>query len=823
MKLRADLLLVKKNLVPSRAKAQALIMAGQVFFTTPLIHQRRRIEKAGDMILEEADIEITEDLKYVSRGGLKLEGALKALHINPQGKVCLDVGASTGGFTDCLLQQGAVRVMAVDVGYGQLHYKLRQDPRVLSFEKVNFKNWDVSQLAEKADLAVADVSFISLTKVLGNIHASLKNEAEALVMVKPQFELSPAEVKKGVVRSTSLREKAVSLVGDFAQKIGFLVLGQSPSLVLGPKGNQEIFLNLKKTMTFKAAMLCVLGIFLNACAHTYKTSPHAQRQVVPSGKNAEYYFIVSEIHYRRNQLREALQNLNNAIKISEEDYSQEDYLRFKRAYLLASLNDLKNAQSDTAKALEQSPNDADYLLLMGKIQHGQQKWDEAVRYYQASIKQNTQQSEAHSLLIEVLLAQKKYPEALKQILFWEKSEPENVAPLFYKASLYQNFFKKPFEALRVYQKILQDDPDNIKALSALADIYVELKNKKKLLETLNEMEVIAPQDPAIKIKLALIYYEDKNYDQAIDEFEDLKSLAPKDDRVIYYLAVMKENTGKSAEAYPLFEQITPKSNFYRDARLHMAFYKKDLGDTEKAIHILEDVQKLKGKNKPDVLLTQSLVEIYRDREDFKKAYEILEQTFKYLDTQIKSLKNSSSSEQADLHENQNSKAELLYVWGITLDKQGRTEEAIAKMQAILEFQPDNASALNYIGYTYAEQNKNLDLAQAMVAKAFTLKNNDPYIMDSLGWVFFKKGDFAKAFLLIEKAHQLLPTEPAILEHLGDIWEKKNNLKKASEFYEKSLEVLEHQKSQSLGHQIMNKPGEDKDRERIRQKIQNLDN
>lgn len=236
MKLRADQLLVKQGLVSSREKAKALILAGKVFSA------KGRIDKAGEMLDEDETLEVKEGLKFVSRGGIKLEHALNEFQIDVSGKVCLDVGASTGGFTDCLLQRGAKKVFAVDVGYGQFEYKLRQDPRIALLEKTNFRYIHHEKISEKIDLAVIDVSFISLTKILPKVKMFLRDGGEVVALVKPQFELTPAEVKKGVVRSDTLRQKAVSRIEGEAKKLGFKILGQTKSPLLGPKGNQEHFL-----------------------------------------------------------------------------------------------------------------------------------------------------------------------------------------------------------------------------------------------------------------------------------------------------------------------------------------------------------------------------------------------------------------------------------------------------------------------------------------------------------------------------------------------------------------------------------------------------
>ncbi|MBI3540623.1 MAG: TlyA family RNA methyltransferase [Deltaproteobacteria bacterium] len=216
-KIRVDQLLVKKGLVVSRHQAQSLIMLGKV--SSP----KGVVMKAGQLVHEHEELTISEALKYVSRGGLKLEHALDEFEIDPSGLVCLDVGASTGGFTDCLLQRGAKKVYAVDVGYGQFDWKLRNDPRIVLVERSNFRYIDADKIPEPVGLVAVDVSFISLTKILPKISKFL---------IKG----------KGVVRSKTLREKAVQKIEKSAQEFGYKVLGRTTSPILGAKGNEEFFL-----------------------------------------------------------------------------------------------------------------------------------------------------------------------------------------------------------------------------------------------------------------------------------------------------------------------------------------------------------------------------------------------------------------------------------------------------------------------------------------------------------------------------------------------------------------------------------------------------
>lgn len=214
----------------------------------------RTDRKPGDLVPEATAITVTAPPPFVSRGGEKLAGALDAFGLVPAGWVCLDVGASTGGFTDCLLQRGAARVYALDVGRGQLAASLRGDPRVISMERTHAARLDPAAadrivLPEPVDLAVADVSFISLTRLLAGMMAAVRPGGRLLPMVKPQFELSPREVPKGVVRDPALRAKAVARVEDAARALGLATLGVTESPLVGPSGNHEFFLHLQRPET----------------------------------------------------------------------------------------------------------------------------------------------------------------------------------------------------------------------------------------------------------------------------------------------------------------------------------------------------------------------------------------------------------------------------------------------------------------------------------------------------------------------------------------------------------------------------------------------
>ncbi|MBP5530226.1 MAG: TlyA family RNA methyltransferase [Lachnospiraceae bacterium] len=243
MKERLDILLVNKGLALSREKAKALIMSGIVYV------DNQKEDKAGSLFDENANIEIRgETLKYVSRGGLKLDKAVNVFNLNFDGFTCLDIGASTGGFTDVMLQNGAAKVYSVDVGHGQLDWKLRNDERVICMEKCNFRYVTDKEIPDKIDFAATDVSFISLTKILIPAYNLLKQNAHMVCLIKPQFETTKEKVgKKGVVRDPEVHKEVIAKVIDFCLKIGFNVEGLDYSPIKGPEGNIEYLLLIKKS------------------------------------------------------------------------------------------------------------------------------------------------------------------------------------------------------------------------------------------------------------------------------------------------------------------------------------------------------------------------------------------------------------------------------------------------------------------------------------------------------------------------------------------------------------------------------------------------
>ena len=242
MKERLDVLLVKRGLAVSREKAKAVIMAGNVYV------DNQKEDKAGTMFQDTVKIEVRGNtLKYVSRGGLKLEKAMTHFGVTLKDKVCMDVGSSTGGFTDCMLQNGAAKVYSIDVGYGQFAWKLRNDPRVVCLEKTNVRYVTQEQVPDAADFASIDVSFISLTKVLPAVLGVMKEDGQLVCLIKPQFEAGREKVgKNGVVKDIAVHKEVILMIADYAMANGLGVMGLDFSPIKGPKGNIEYLIYLDK-------------------------------------------------------------------------------------------------------------------------------------------------------------------------------------------------------------------------------------------------------------------------------------------------------------------------------------------------------------------------------------------------------------------------------------------------------------------------------------------------------------------------------------------------------------------------------------------------
>lgn len=507
---------------------------------------------------------------------------------------------------------------------------------------------------------------------------------------------------------------------------------------------------------FRLFVLIFLGLTLGCAGGRTKKEFSA-----PKGRGASYYYLLSEMEMRRSDPAKALAYVEEALGID----ASSPRLWYKKAFLEASLGDLKKAEEDVLKSLSLESGDPDANVLFGKICQSQDRRPEAIAAYRKALQTDPLSEEANVLLIETYIADKQPQAALGLSQGWQKADPDNMLPIFYEAWVQQNFLKNTVKAVAAYQRVIEIDPANAKALSALAEIYLGRKDDQKALETFNRLESLAPNDANLKIKTAIMYYEQKQYDKAVEKFQAVLRDYPNDDRIIYYMGVIQENLKKDEEAKAEFDKIQPPSNFFKDARLHLSFLKLRRGDAAGAIQVMEEAIRAKPKT---AAFYDYLAEIYRDRKDYAPAIDALK----------RGLKKSPEKEV------------LWYDLGLIYDKQGLFEDMTRAMREVIKINPENANALNYLGYSYADRGINLEEAVALLTKALSLKPGDGFIMDSLGWAYYQKGDLDQARAMIQKAYETVPGEPTITEHMGDVLLKKGDRSKALRYFRDAAALLQ---------------------------------
>lgn len=527
--------------------------------------------------------------------------------------------------------------------------------------------------------------------------------------------------------------------------------------------------------------LFLLCVFCLAGCASSGGGGKAAKSKVPPKKDATYFYLLSENDIRRNDIKAAFRHLDEAI--AREPRSP--HLRYKRATLHIIGGDLQKAEADLKEALVADPKDGLSWMLLGKIQQAQNRRDEAIASYQKAAQILPDSDEAFILLMEACLAVQDFVRAEGLVRSWQRANPESPTPLFYDAWLAENYSKNLSRAAENYRKILELDPDNIRAMGFLGEIYLKTGNQKGVLEVFRQMEALAPDDMPLQLKIALTYYEHKQFDKAIEKFRQVLKITPESDRVRYYLGVIYENLKRDSEAVGEFEQIPPKSNFYKDAALHRAYIRQRAGDADGAIRLLEEAIRIK----PEVsLFYEYLAEIHQEQ----KNGDLAEQSLR------RGLAKSPEKET------------LYYQLGLIQDQKKDQDGAVRSMREVLKLNPKNANALNYIGYVYADRGEQLDEALNLLNQAIQIKPGDGYITDSLGWAHFKKGDVEKALVLIERAHTMVPDEPTVLEHLGDIHlslKQPKSRDRARRYFQQALAQL-------------NKKKKTDDVERDKQRIQN---
>src|SRR3989338_1412944 len=507
-------------------------------------------------------------------------------------------------------------------------------------------------------------------------------------------------------------------------------------------------------MLFRFAYLAIFCIFFVGCAH--------QERKVKTQKELEgysyYYLIRSNLEAYKGDLPQAIEDLEKALK----KYPSDPYLRFLVAERYAENRQWDEASKNVEAALKSKPAWDNAKMLLGRILDAKGESQKAARMFEEAIRANPESEESYLRLAQSLVDQKKYNQAIQVLQKWIARKPESTSAYFYIAGIQNTFLRNPDLALKTYQRILKVEPDNLRVRQIVAQIYLDKDKLKEALEQLLEVEHRYSHDLGVQLQIASIYYDLGNPVEAITRLQNILKINPKADRIHYYLGLILEKTKNIPESIEHYAAVPPASSLFKDAVLRRASIYRDLKKNDDAIKVVKQ-----GVSKSEKIseFYFYLSFLYEEKKEFNEAINVLKQ----------GVKSFPESEQ------------FYFNLGTLYDRAQNKTESVAMMRKVLTLNPSNASALNYIGYTFAEEKNNLEEAENLIRKALKIKPGDGYILDSLGWVYFQKGDLDKAYQYIQKAFRVLPKDPTIVEHIGDIFLKKGNKQEALKYFRKALE------------------------------------
>ncbi|MBX7147768.1 tetratricopeptide repeat protein [bacterium] len=506
--------------------------------------------------------------------------------------------------------------------------------------------------------------------------------------------------------------------------------------------------------------LFIFVLLFSACSHNAK--PKTAKSVSPKeGQNSLYYYLVSEIETLKGEDTSADLYLNKSI--AKDPNSA--YLLIQQAYKYARIGKIEESFSLAQKARLKDPANTELALLLGKLYTSKANPAEAQKYFEEVLVKDSANEEAASLLARSFLEQKNTDEAIRVLNRFIDANPEAIAAPFYLANIYTTYKKDPAKAIGVYEKMKDAIPDDPKILTLVNEAYLAQKNYKKALETLLELKEILPHDLTLDVKIGLIYYELKDLDKAMATFEELLQKQPEAYKVAFYLGLMNQEKGNKDKALDYFANIPSDSDLYIEALTRRVIILKEQNKPEAVFTLLNKAIHDKPK---EITLYDLLASVYATDQKFDEASKVLESALK---------KNPNNEH-------------LYFSLGVLYDKMGAYDKSLSSMQQVIAINPQNALALNFVGYSYAEKGINLEQAKELILKALTIKPDDGFIMDSLGWVYFKQGDSLKANEWINKALRYSPKEPTILEHLGMLALEQADKKKARTYLEQSLFLLQ---------------------------------
>lgn len=482
----------------------------------------------------------------------------------------------------------------------------------------------------------------------------------------------------------------------------------------------------------------------------------------PDG-NSYYYFVLAKLSAFEGNSEGALYLIDKAI---EQDKSS-SFLEEVKARESVDANRIELALTAAQRSVDLNPKNQEALLLLGKLYSAKRMTNEAMAQYQEVLKLNPKSEDAYISIAREYMMRKETDLAIATITRMKRAIPDSYAGDYYLGTLYSTFKKDYPKALLVFKQILQENPEDSRSLQALGQIYLEMNDLPEALKVYKALEKQTPEDIATQLRLGLLLYEMKSFGEAQERFQKILDANPNSDRIQYYLGVVNQVQKNDPAALEYFKQVVPESSFYKEAVVRAVIILESQNKIQEAL----DLAQVAAQKRPDITEFYDVVaSLLTSMDNHQKA--------------IESLKEAITQYPRD--------EKLYFALGVAYDKQGDTENAIKSMKKVLEIDSEHAPALNYIGYTYADQGVKLEEATAMLVKAVQLRPKDGYIADSLGWAYFKKGELNKAVYYLLKADELSPGEASILEHLGDAFAKKGSSKKAEIYYQKAAEALEAQ-------------------------------
>ncbi len=501
-------------------------------------------------------------------------------------------------------------------------------------------------------------------------------------------------------------------------------------------------------------------------AHTHD---HKKLRRYPK-ENSYFYYILSELDAFDGHSLEAKSLLEKAIA----EQPNSSFLQLEYARRSIESNQVSDALAAAEKAVAIDPKNAEAHLFLGKIFAAKKESEKAITHYETVIQLNPKDEDAYSSLVREYLAQKKNEKALEVLARLKKANPQATIASLYSGLIYANSKSKNNipKAISEFKTVLETNPEDTRALQALGQLYLDQGKNAEALKLYENLANLSPSDLPIQVRLGLLYYEKQDYKAAIAVFKRVLAKNPKADRIQYYLGILYQNTNEDKEALNLFAKVPVTSSYYKDAVLHQVLILQQQSETEKSLKLIQEAL----ANKDSV-------------SEFYDVYGNILISQKKTEEAVKLLEKATEKFPKD--------DKLLFSLGVAYDKVGDFDKSVQTMREVIKKNPKNAPALNYMAYTFAEKGIHLDEALKFAREATALRPKDGFILDSLGWVYYKRGDFTRALQQLQKAVALSPGEPTILEHLGDVFAIKGERHKAAVFYKKAFDLLQSKQTKDL--------------------------